>query len=219
MGERLEGVVPAGRSLTDDVDQISSDLHEERLEVVARALARIGATSVLDLGCGTGILLARLSEDPRFTRLAGLDTSVEALAAAERRLEGALGARRVFLYHGSFDAAHSRLGDFDAALMVETIEHIDPRRLSAVEHVLFARYRPATVLITTPNREYNALYGMPDNALRHPEHRFEWTRGKFRSWASGVAARTGYGVSLCGIGEPDLVRGSPTQMATFRRNA
>ncbi len=201
------------------IEALTTELHAERLEAVTRALERAAATSVVDLGCGTGILLAKLSEDPRYTRLAGLDASVEALAAAERRLASALQADRVFLYHGSFDEADSRLGGFDAVLMVETIEHIDPRRLSAVEHALFVCYRPATVLITTPNREYNALYGMPDNAFRHPEHRFEWTRGKFRGWAMGVAARNGYGVSLSGIGDPDLVRGSPTQMATFRRHA
>ena len=192
-----------------------SDLHEERIAAIAQALLGAGAKSVLDLGCGTGVLLERLAKLCVFARLAGVDSSMEALGAAERRL----GRDGVVLHHGSFETADDRLAGYDAAVMLETIEHVDPGRLSAVEHALFGCYRPATVLITTPNREYNALYGLAEDAMRHPGHRFEWTRAKFRSWATRAAARRGYAVVFRTLGTPDPVRGGPTQMAEFRRGA
>jgi small RNA 2'-O-methyltransferase len=206
--------VASAISVTDE----PSALHEERMAAVTGMLLTCGATSVVDLGCGTGALLERLSLDRRYARLAGLDASAQALATAERRLKGAIRAGRAFLCHGSFDAPDPRLAGFDAALMVETIEHLDPRRLSALEHVLFRCYSPRALIITTPNREYNALYGMREDALRHPGHRFEWTRSKLRRWAHGTAARNGYGVTVSGIGAPDPLRGSPTQMASFTRD-
>lgn len=196
-------------------------LHEERIAAITQALLRAGAKSVLDLGCGTGVLLERLTKLSPFKRLAGVDSSMEALGAAERRLgrDGLLESGRVSLHHGSFEHRDDRLAGYDAAVMLETIEHVDPGRLSAVEQALFHCYRPATILITTPNREYNALYGLADDAMRHPGHRFEWTRAKFRSWAARAAARRGYAVIVRTLGAPDPVRGGPTQMAEFRRGA
>lgn len=191
------------------------------MSAATRTLFSARARSVLDLGCGSGIFLSRLAAHPVFARLVGLDKSMPDLARAERRLgPGRLApAGRVSLYHGSCDVRDDRLAGCDAAVMLETIEHIDPARLSAVEHALFACYRPATVLITTPNREYNALYGLPEGAFRHPEHRFEWSRAKFRSWVTRAAARNHYAAAVCGIGEPDPFLGNPTQMAVFSRNA
>lgn len=191
------------------------------MTAVVQALLRAGATSVIDLGCGTGVLLERLAKLCVFTRLAGVDRSMEALGAAERRLdrEGLLESGRVSLHYGSFEDPDGRRASYDAAVMLETIEHVDPGRLSAVEQVLFACCRPATVLITTPNREYNALYGLAEGAMRHPDHRFEWTRARFRSWATRAAARRGYAVIFRTLGAPDPVRGGPTQMAEFRRGA
>jgi small RNA 2'-O-methyltransferase len=208
-------------SLPEREHGAGSDLHLERQTAVVEALLDARAKSVLDLGCGNGALLARLWRYRAFTRLAGVDRSMEALGAAQRLLreEATLQPGRLLLYQASFDAPDPRLAGYDAGVLVETIEHVDARRLSAVEHAVFACYRPGTVLITTPNREYNSLYGMPEGALRHPDHHFEWTRAKFRSWASGAAARNGYGVSLRGIGHADLLRGSPTQMAIFTRSA
>lgn len=194
-------------------------LHDERLDTVTRHLATSGARSVLDLGCGPGELLARLSADPQFQRIVGIDISMQALAAA-RQLLG-LGADmddgRVCLLHASFAQVDVRLKGFDAAALVETIEHVDPQRLSEVERAVFAHHRPATVIVTTPNEDYNALHGMAPGRLRHPDHRFEWSRPRFRRWAMGVSKRNAYTVAFGDIGEADADLGSATQMATFRR--
>ncbi|HUE96934.1 MAG TPA: methyltransferase [Longimicrobiaceae bacterium] len=195
----------------------STRLHEERLDTVTSVLRDTGARTVLDLGCGGGSLLKRLAEEDQFTRIVGIDTSIEALVEAERSLgAGALQDERVSLRHAGFDTPDADLTGFDAAAMVETIEHIEPERLSIVERVVFAEWRPRVVVMTTPNREYNSLLGLEAGEPRHPDHRFEWDRQKFGSWAEGVAQRHGYEVRCDGIGPADPLRGCPTQIAVFR---
>lgn len=197
-----------------------TSLHNERLEAVVRALLESHSESVLDLGCGPGELLARLAGEKQFKKMVGIDTSLEALAAARQllALEGDDGKeKRLLLYHASFMSFIEDFAGLDAAVMLETIEHVEPHRLSAVEQAVFAGYRPGTVLVTTPNREYNVLHGIPDGVFRHRDHRFEWTRTKFRGWAEGVAGRHGYRTAFDDIGEVDPALGSSTQMATFSR--
>jgi small RNA 2'-O-methyltransferase len=199
--------------------ECASGLHQERLAAVVEALLRAGARSVVDLGCGSGLLLAELSRHDRFSRLSGIDASVDALGRARARLQqiGAFDGGRIALHHGAFDVPDPRLAGHEAAVMLETIEHVHPRRLSAVERAVFRCCRPRLVIVTTPNKEYNALYGMPDHVLRHPEHCFEWTRSRFRAWARGIAERNGYRVEFREIGEADIDLGAPTQMATWER--
>jgi hypothetical protein len=98
------------------------------------------------------------------------------------------------------------------------IEHIDPPRLGALERSVFGWARPGTVVVTTPNAEYNELFpGLAAGATRHRDHRFEWTRAEFTDWAAGVAAGHGYQVAVSGIGAEDLRLGRPTQLAVFTR--
>jgi 3' terminal RNA ribose 2'-O-methyltransferase Hen1 len=124
----------------------------------------------------------------------------------------------VELWQGALTYRDKRLASFDAATVVEVIEHLDPPRLASFERVLFASARPTAVIVTTPNVEYNVRFEtMPAGSLRHRDHRFEWTRAEFADWASGVAARHGYQVSFEGIGDQDPEVGTPTQMAVFRR--
>jgi small RNA 2'-O-methyltransferase len=194
----------------------SSPLHEARLDAVTDALVESGAGTVLDLGCGSGALLRRLVVEAQFTRIVGVDTSVTALARAEHLLSYAVEAERVSLIHGSFASPPASLKGFDAAAMVETIEHVAPGDLSRVEQAVFGDLRPRTVVVTTPNRDYNVLYGLEDGTLRDADHRFEWCRARFRSWARGVAQRRGYRVEFADIGPADPRLGSPSQMGLFR---
>ncbi|MCZ7617639.1 MAG: methyltransferase [Myxococcota bacterium] len=196
-------------------------LHEARLEAALQILLDGGVETVLDLGCGSGALLARLAAEPRFTTIVGVDVSGTALLAAEQRLgdAGWPSDGRVSLLHTSFLEEDPRLLGFDAAVLLEAIEHIEPDRLSILERVVFGFCRAGQVLVTTPNREYNDLYGQPEQQRRHPDHRFEWDRARFQDWAGGVAARNGYDVSFAGIGWKHPVRGCSTQLAHFRRCA
>jgi hypothetical protein len=97
---------------------------------------------------------------------------------------------------------------------MEVVEHLDPARLPALEAAVFGHARPGAVIVTTPNVEYNAKYeGL--TGMRHSDHRFEWTRAEFRSWASAVAAAHGYDVTFRGAGDEDPDLGTPTQLALF----
>lgn len=174
---------------------------------------------MLDLGCGSGALLKRTAAHHQFQHIVGVDASEEALAVARRELARHMehDTGRVTLINGSYLDENPRLAGFDAAVLVETIEHVDPRRLSVLERTVFGVYRPATVIVTTPNQEYNVLYGLGEHEYRDPDHRFEWTRLKFRSWATRIARTNGYRVVFGGIGESHPSFGSPTQVARFAR--
>lgn len=200
-------------------EERTTPLHEERLDAVLDHLRTRRVETVLDLGCGSGALLERLLSEPALRRIVGVDRSSRALLTAERRLTGHDGTRdeRLSLRHGSVTADHHDLAGFDAAVLIETIEHLDPGHLSGLERSLFTRLRPAHVVITTPNHEYNALYGLEPGEYRHPHHRFEWDRAHFERWATGIAARNRYTVAFEGIGPAHAWLGSSTQMALFRR--
>lgn len=198
---------------------MATALHHARLDAVVDTLLVRGARQVADLGCGSGELLQRLRDHEQFVRLLGIDIDTQALALARERLGLDLFSRdqRVQVCFGSFEESDWAEGAIDAAVLLETIEHIDAGRLSRVEHAVFARLRPEIVVVTTPNKEFNALHGLLPGVRRHPGHRFEWTRPQFKGWCDGVAERQGYDVGFRDIGPPDPVVGSSTQMACFSR--
>jgi 3' terminal RNA ribose 2'-O-methyltransferase Hen1 len=197
-------------------------LGEQRIQAVVGALKEAGVARVLDLGCGDGRLLQALLKDGSFQRIVGVDVSWAALERAARRLRlqemSPKQRERIELEQSSLTYKDRRLQGYDAAAVVEVIEHLDPSRLDAFEHALFDVARPGTVVLTTPNVEYNARFeSLPAGSLRHRDHRFEWTREEFRTWAGGAAERNGYTVSFRPIGPEDPEIGSPTQMAVFAR--
>jgi 3' terminal RNA ribose 2'-O-methyltransferase Hen1 len=195
-------------------------LNEQRLGAVLAVLRAGGAKRVLDLGCGAGSLIRELLKDKRFEEVVGMDVSIRSLEAAQRRLKldrlPSAQANRVKLIHGSLMYRDRRLEGFDAAAVVEVVEHLDPPRLSAFERVLFEFARPRTVVLTTPNREYNVTWEtLPAGQFRHPDHRFEWTRQEFQDWAQAVAGRFGYGVRFLPAGPEHETLGPATQMGVF----
>lgn len=197
-------------------------LNEQRLGTVMAALRGSGARRVLDLGCGEGRLLRALLEDSQFTEIVGVDVSHRAIEIARARLRlermPARKAERISIIQGSLAYRDQRLSGFDAAAVVEVIEHLDPWRLAAFERVLFEFARPRVVVATTPNVEYNVRFEtLPAGRLRHRDHRFEWTRAQFREWADAQAARSGYSVRFVAIGPEDPEVGPPTQMAVWER--
>ena len=197
-------------------------LAAQRRDAVLAALAACGATRVLDLGCGPGALLGALIANRRLTEIVGVDVSTQALDMAERRLHlSRLPERqrdRIRLLQSALTYRDDRLKGFDAAVLMEVVEHIDPPRLPAFAAAVFGHAAPGTVVMTTPNAEYNVRYeGLEPGRLRHHDHRFEWDRPAFAAWASSVAAAHGYTVALSGVGDEDPVVGHPTQMAVFNR--
>ena len=213
---------PAARDAEEGSLERPLSLNEQRLATVLGALRASGASSVVDLGCGEGRLLRMLLDDRQFTRIIGMDVSYRALEIARDRLKldrmPPMQRERIELIHGSLMYRDARLSGFDAAAVVEVIEHLDPPRLAAFERVAFEFARPATVVVTTPNAEYNVRWAtLPAGKFRHRDHRFEWTREEFESWGSTVAQRFGYGVRFAPVGPVDPEVGSPTQMGIFTR--
>lgn len=188
-------------------------LHTERISTVAETLKALGVKSVIDLGCGEGKLLRRLLADRAFERIAGMDVSHTSLERAAARLQQ---SPRLQLFQGSLLYRDKRLEGFDGAALVEVIEHLDVPRLAAMERVVFEFARPRHVIVTTPNKEYNVLFPtLPQDRMRHNDHRFEWTRAEFAAWANATAARFGYKVTIEPLGPIDDTHGAPSQMAVF----
>jgi 3' terminal RNA ribose 2'-O-methyltransferase Hen1 len=195
-------------------------LNEQRISAVMAALKSCGAKRVVDLGCGEGKLLRALLEDRTIDEIVGVDVSHRALQIAQERLRldrmPARQRERLRLIQGSLMYRDKRLAGYDAATVIEVIEHLDEPRLTAFERVLFEFAKPAAVVLTTPNVEYNALFEtLPAGKLRHKDHRFEWTREQFKSWSEGIAKQYGYEVRFLPVGPEDAAAGAPTQMAVF----
>ena len=213
-------VVIAARDADDDEGDMT--LREQRLASVLAVLKGTRATRVLDLGCGEGALLKTMLAEPQFQEMIGMDVSTRALDIAGHRLNlerlPERQAQRIKLLQGSLMYRDDRLQGYEAAAVMEVVEHLDPPRLAAFERVVFHFARPATVVVTTPNIEYNVKYPMlAAGHLRHEDHRFEWTRLEFDAWAKRVGADHGYAVRFLPVGPEDPVVGPPTQMAVFSR--
>ena len=219
------------RLLETDDEPVTEEAEEEekarplvalRREAVLHALKRSGAHSVVDVGCGEGSLLRALLDDPAYTEILGVDVSPHALATAELRLRLSTTSdrrrERIRLVQSSLTYRDDRLAGFDAMVLMEVVEHLDPPRLPALEDAVFAHARPGAVVLTTPNAEHNIRYdGLAGGGYRHHDHRFEWTRAELRAWGDDVAARHGYEVRYDPVGADDPEVGPPTQLAVFTR--
>jgi 3' terminal RNA ribose 2'-O-methyltransferase Hen1 len=219
-----DGVVELPKNAAEEKLEKPLRLHEQRLNRVAEVLKASGARRVVDLGCGGGKLMKRLLAERQFTEILGVDVGTQDLEIAARRLRlETLSERqraRIKIVQGALTYRDQRIEGFDAAALVEVIEHIEPDRLASVERVVFEFAKPGLVVVTTPNREYNAKFeGMAPGQLRHADHRFEWTRAEFQAWVEGVAGRFGYLARIEPVGEEDATLGAPSQMAVFERGA
>ena len=215
-------VLPPAVTPAEDLTQPRARLAWTRRDTIVAELKALGVRSVADVGCGDGALVKPLLADASFARIVGTDVSATSLARAARRLHledmSERQSERLELFHSSATYRDRRLEGLDAVVLMEVIEHVDLDRLPALESAIFAHARPRHVIVSTPNREYNALYqGMAPGDFRHPDHRWEFTRDEFRQWVDAVCATHHYVARLAGIGEADATLGSPTQMAVFSR--
>lgn len=198
-------------------------LNTRRLQAVKDAVVKSGAASVIDLGCGEGKLTSMLLDEPQIKSVTACDVSVRTLEKAAQRLnlDRMLPYRKnkLTLMQASLTYKDSRFEGFDCACVIEVIEHIEPSRIPAFERSIFEFAAPKTVIVTTPNRDYNVNYQhMNENELRHGDHRFEWTRAEFAAWTESVCERFGYTCEISGIGDDDGEHGTATQMGVFTKN-
>jgi 3' terminal RNA ribose 2'-O-methyltransferase Hen1 len=199
-------------------------LAQQRRGAVLAAVRAAGATSVGDFGCGEGGLVRDLLADRSLRRIVAVDVSTRALQIAAQRLHldrmGEFERARLEIFQSALTYRDDRLARLDAAVLMEVIEHVDPPRLAALERCVFEFAAPGTVIVTTPNAEHNVRYEtLPAGTMRHPDHRFEWTRAEFRAWAEHVATDFGYPARFLPVGPDDPQVGPPTQLAIFTRSA
>lgn len=219
--EILVGADFRGQHETELEEKIS--LNQRRIQSVLEVLIDADVASVIDLGCGEGKLLYEMAQLRKLTSVAGMDVSIRALEYAKERLNwdrlSAKQQERLKLFQGSLIYRDQRLNSFDAATVIEVIEHMDLPRLAVFGRILFEFARPKLIIITTPNSEYNVKFeNLPAGQFRHADHRFEWTRTEFQAWAQVQAERYGYQVSFRPVGEADIALGAPTQMGVFERH-
>ena len=206
------------------ISNVTENLNRQRYKTVMETLKELGGRRILDLGCGAGMLIELLLRDSQFSKIIGMDASYRSLQRAKARLymdemSPKMKARIDFI-HGSLLYRDERLKGFDIAVIIEVIEHIDPDRLIDFEKVVFKFARPTYVILTTPNSEYNQVYGINNpSKYRHPDHRFEWSRDQFSSWVERIGSEYDYSATLQSIGDVHSEFGSPTQMAVFKRKS
>jgi 3' terminal RNA ribose 2'-O-methyltransferase Hen1 len=222
VAEELPGLAEkdAEQDQCEEAVEGSIGLNRQRLERVLSSLRASGAKRVLDLGCGEGKLIRLLLPEAQFNEITGMDVAARSLELAEKRLQldrlPDMQRQKLQLIQGSLLYRDARLTGYDGATLVEVIEHLEPARLEVMEQVVFGHARPNCVIVTTPNQEYNSQWPtLPAGQFRHPDHRFEWTRAEFQSWAERVAGQFGYTISIAPIGPEHPLVGAPTQMGVF----
>jgi 3' terminal RNA ribose 2'-O-methyltransferase Hen1 len=195
-------------------------VHDLRLQAVRDELLLANAKTVVDLGCGEGKLLRLLMAEKQFEQILGMDVSYRSLEIAKDKLKldklQPNQRQRIELIQGSLTYRDKRIEGFDAAALVEVIEHLDEPRLAALEKIVFKYAKPVDVVVTTPNAEYNKKFeGLSAGQMRHSDHRFEWTRAEFQQWGNRIAEQYNYNVIYKPVGEEDGEVGALTQMAVF----
>ena len=225
--EATENVSAASDSSSEENADVQkkefTPLNTMRMETVKNAVLASGASSVIDLGCGECRLTSLLLNEQQIRKITACDVSTAVLEKAAQRLhiDRMPSARRdkLTLMQASLTYRDKRFEGFDCACVIEVIEHIEPMRIPSFERAVFEFAAPKTVVLTTPNSEYNVNYEhMQENELRHGDHRFEWTRDEFKEWTDHICKKFGYTCVISGIGDNDEKYGTPTQMGVFTKN-
>ncbi|WP_141431100.1 3' terminal RNA ribose 2'-O-methyltransferase Hen1 [Bacillus sp. 03113] len=208
----------------DDEEEHSSApkvrLNELRYQAVVEKIKSLSQrASIVDFGSGEGKLSVRLSNIPDVKEVLAVEPSETAQLRAIQRFEKAsynqthVSPTPIL---GSLFYYDERLLNKDVMILCEVIEHIDEYRLPNIMKTIFREYQPKTLIVTTPNREYNEVYAM-DEIVRHSDHRFEWTRQEFKSKCETWIKNVLYSMEFEGIGLEHEEYGHPTQMCTFVR--
>ena len=189
----------------------------------ALARGRAPARRARPRAAAQGQLLAGAARGPRASpRSSGVDVSTRALTDRRPPAAGwtgwASGRRaRLTLFQGALTYTDTRLAGLrrrradggHRARRPAAAARAGARRSSA-------HARPGTVRRDHPERRVQRPLRGPRPGMRHPDHRFEWTRAEFAAWAArrgrdGTATRS----SVAAVGDDDPEVGPPTQMAVF----
>lgn len=194
-------------------------LNEMRYEKIVETAKLLKPNSIVDFGSGEGKLAVQLGFINGVQEVLAVEPSQAATLKAVKRFEK-VKDRSSFIepttLWGSLFYYDERLKGKDLIILCEVIEHIDAQRLPKAFDTILNLYAPESLIITTPNQEYNEIYDMEDH-FRHDDHRFEWTRQEFQEWCKARNHLDLYELEFSGIGEENLNQGFPTQMCVFKR--
>ncbi|NXN34847.1 HENMT methyltransferase, partial [Rhinoptilus africanus] len=202
-------------------------LYKQRYQFIKDLVGKYKPKKVADLGCADCTLLWMLKFCSCIEVLAGLDICASVMKEKMHRLSPLPGdylqpAERsltVTLHHGSVAHKDPCMLGFDLVTCIELIEHLEQSELKKFPDVVFGFMSPSIVVISTPNSEFNPL--LPGVTLfRHPDHKFEWNRAQFQSWALEAARHYDYSVEFTGVGHPPTGMenvGFCTQIGVFVR--
>lgn len=207
----------------------SPPLYMQRYLFVIDYVKTYRPRKVIDFGCAECCLLKKL----KFHRngiqlLVGVDINSVVLLKRMHTLAPLVsdylqpsdGPLTIELYQGSVMEREPCTKGFDLVTCVELIEHLELEEVERFSEVVFGYMAPGAVIVSTPNAEFNPL--LPGlRGFRNYDHKFEWTRAEFQTWAHRVCREHGYSVQFTGVGEAighcrDV--GFCTQIAVFRRN-
>ncbi|XP_006197558.1 small RNA 2'-O-methyltransferase isoform X1 [Vicugna pacos] len=210
------------------VIKFNPPLYRQRYEFVKNLVAQHEPKKVADLGCGDVFLLRMLKYQKCLEELVGVDINEEKFKWHGCKLSACVGDHLypreldliITLYQGSVLEKDCRLVGFDMVTCIELIEHFDSEDLAKFPEVVFGYMSPAMIVISTPNSDFNSLF--PYSDFRDLDHKFEWSRMEFQTWALDVANRYNYSVEFTGVGEPPSGAedvGYCTQIGIFHRKA
>ncbi|MCK1992095.1 3' terminal RNA ribose 2'-O-methyltransferase Hen1 [Peribacillus muralis] len=194
-------------------------LNDLRYEKIFDTVSQMHPSSVVDFGSGEGKLSVRLGFIEGVKEILAVEPSQSATLKALGRFDKVKDKEKFVIpkpLWGSLFYYDEELKNKDVIILCEVIEHIDEHRLPKVMDTILQDYQPRALILTTPNREYNEVYDMED-ALRHNDHRFEWTRAEFQQWCTARNHDDSYDLRFEGIGEEHVTQGCPTQMCVFER--
>ncbi|KAF8265924.1 hypothetical protein EI94DRAFT_1587199 [Lactarius quietus] len=165
-------------------------LHEQRRAWVFDALRRESVTSLLDVGCGEGILLQHLTytapwrayssstsapavfEMPDLIHLRdlhGLDIVHSKLLHAIDITEPPKNAYdwtrfedlHVFIWEGGLQRPNAIFRGIDCIVATEVVEHLPEDVLTSFAPILLGNYAPRLLLLTTPSYDFNVYFSSP----------------------------------------------------------
>uniref|UniRef100_A0A8C7LQR7 Small RNA 2'-O-methyltransferase n=1 Tax=Oncorhynchus mykiss TaxID=8022 RepID=A0A8C7LQR7_ONCMY len=183
-------------------------LYIQRYEFVIDFVKKNKPKKVVDLGCNDCTLLRKLKFHKEIELLAGLDIDCAVIRAKMYELapiptdylQPGDHPLTIELYQGSVTERDPRTKGFDLVTSIELIEHLQLEDVDRFTEVVFGYMAPVAAIISTPNADFNPL--LPGlTGFRHYDHKFEWTKVEFQTWALKVCREFGYVVAFTGVGQ------------------
>jgi len=172
--------------------------HEQRIDVVESLIDF--KRSIIDFGCGHGDFAKRLNHRLEKTnkRYYAIDKDDEMLRVVKKRMKDAENV----IFGASFPEDMIEGEDFDV-IMSEVIEHMKKDEATKVVKDILGKQHVKSLIITTPNKDFNTFFLFYDDEMRYEDHQFEMGKEEFIKWVGEITGdiKNGLGLQLLEIGD------------------